>query len=102
MSPYCLLRRADSVHTIAVVLLDHVAGHGHRRIAQRLRRPATTVRGWLRRAAARATFWRHHDVIYAYQLSPDADPSLPQATEPAEALDILGEAARVAQERHAD
>ncbi|MFD7169940.1 hypothetical protein [Streptomyces violascens] len=56
----------------------------------------------LRRAAARAAFWRRHGVIYAYRLSPDTGPFLPRATELAEALDILGEAARVAQERHAD
>lgn len=80
LPPYCLLRRADSVHTIAAALLDHVAGHGHRRIAERLHRPATTD---------------------AYSLTPDAGPFEPQAAELAEALDVLGEAARVAQERHA-
>ncbi|MEV8530135.1 hypothetical protein AB0451_39690 [Streptomyces sp. NPDC052000] len=99
--PYCLLRRADSVHTIAAALLDHVAGYGHRRIAERLHRPAATVRGWLRRARTRAAFWSRHGMIYAYRLTPDAGPFQPRATEPAEALDALGEAARVAQKQHA-
>ncbi|WP_239516929.1 MULTISPECIES: DUF6431 domain-containing protein [unclassified Streptomyces] len=78
LPPFCLLRRADSVHTIAAALLDHVAGHGHRSIAERLHRPAATVRGWLRRATARAAFWRRHGVIYAYLLTPDAGPFPPR------------------------
>ncbi|WP_331721336.1 DUF6431 domain-containing protein [Streptomyces sp. NBC_00212] len=90
LPPYCLLRRVDSVHTIAAALLDQVAGHGHRRIAERRHRPATTVRGWLRRARARAAFWSRHGMIYAYRLTPDAGPFQPRATELAEALDVLG------------
>ncbi|MGP4013795.1 hypothetical protein [Streptomyces sp. 4N124] len=101
LPPYCLLRRADSVHVIATALLDHIAGRGHRRIAERLRRPAATVRGWLRRASARAAFWRRYGVIHACHLAPDAGPFPPRATELAEALDALGEAARVGQEQHA-
>ncbi|WP_159047994.1 DUF6431 domain-containing protein [Streptomyces sp. WM6378] len=102
LPPYCLLRRADSVHTITAALLDHVAGHSHRRIAERLHRPAATVRGWLRRATARAAFWRRHGMIYAYHLTPDAGPLQPRATELAEALDVLGKAGRAAQEQNAD
>ncbi|MFD9633109.1 DUF6431 domain-containing protein [Streptomyces violascens] len=100
LPPYCLLRRADSVHTVAPALLDHAAGDGHRRIAERLHRPAATVRGWLRRASERAAFWRRHGVIYAYHLTPDAGPFPPRATALAEALDALGEAARLGQAQH--
>lgn len=49
-----LPRRADGIRVIGKALLEHVAGHGHRPIAARLRRPAATVRGWIRAFAARA------------------------------------------------
>lgn len=44
-----LLRRADEVTVIGAALLAKAGGCGHRRIATRLGRPASTVRGWLRR-----------------------------------------------------
>ncbi|MFD9822593.1 hypothetical protein [Streptomyces violascens] len=89
------------VHTSMAALLDHIAGHGHRPIAERLHRPAATVRGRLRRATAVAAFWRRRSVIYASRLDPDAGPFRPRTTALAEALGALGEAARVGQERHA-
>lgn len=47
----CLLRRADAVTVIGAALLAKATGVGHRRIAADLARPASTVRGWLRRMA---------------------------------------------------
>jgi hypothetical protein len=44
-----LLRRVDAASVIGRALMDAAAGAGHRRIAGRLARPASTVRGWLRR-----------------------------------------------------
>jgi hypothetical protein len=44
-----LLRRADAVTVIGVALLAKASGRGHRRVAELVGRPATTVRGWLRR-----------------------------------------------------
>ena len=44
----CLLRRADGVEVIGAALAAKAAGAGHRPIAARLGRPASTVRGWLR------------------------------------------------------
>ncbi|KOU36439.1 hypothetical protein [Streptomyces sp. WM6378] len=41
-------------------------------------------------------------MLYAYHLTPDAGPFPPRDTDLAEALDVLVEAARVAQEQHAD
>jgi hypothetical protein len=49
-----LSRRADVVEVIGAALEMKAIGAGHRTIAGRLGRPATTVRGWLRRFAARA------------------------------------------------
>lgn len=48
-----LARRADTVAVIGAALAAKAAGIGHRRIAAWLGRPAETVRGWLRRFAAR-------------------------------------------------
>jgi hypothetical protein len=44
-----LLRRADAVTVIGVALLAKAGGCGHRRVADRVGRPSSTVRGWLRR-----------------------------------------------------
>lgn len=49
-----LLRRADTVEVIGAALGSAAAGRGHRRIAERLGRPPSTVRGWLRRFRGRA------------------------------------------------
>lgn len=47
-----LLRRADASTVIGAALLAKAGGAGHRRIAAVLGRPASTVRGWLRRIAS--------------------------------------------------
>ena len=47
-----LLRRADTITVIGAALLAKAAGAGHRSIAAGLGRPASTVRGWLRRLVA--------------------------------------------------
>jgi len=47
-------RRLDAAPVIAAALELAAAGRGHRPIAASLLLPATTVRGWLRRARARA------------------------------------------------
>jgi hypothetical protein len=44
-----LLRRADAVAVIGAALLAKASGCGHRRAAARVGRPASTVRGWMRR-----------------------------------------------------
>lgn len=49
-----LARRADGVTVIGAALVGKAAGAGHRRIAAELGVAESTVRGWLRRFAARA------------------------------------------------
>jgi hypothetical protein len=51
---WCLLRRADEAGVIGAALEAAAAGGGHRSVARALGRPASTVRGWLRRFAGRA------------------------------------------------
>jgi hypothetical protein len=48
-----LLRRGYAAQTIWNALMLRSHGWGHRRIAENLGTPATTVRGWLRRVAVR-------------------------------------------------
>ena len=48
-----LLRRAYAADVIGAAVTARAGGAGHRRAGQRLRVPAATVRGWLRRLAAR-------------------------------------------------
>jgi hypothetical protein len=57
LSVACLLRRADGVDVIGAALRWKAAGAGHRPIADRLGRPAATVRGWLR------AFGRHAEAV---------------------------------------
>ncbi|MDQ2897634.1 MAG: DUF6431 domain-containing protein, partial [Actinomycetota bacterium] len=47
-------RRRDGAEVIGQALLAKANGDGHRTIARRLRRPPSTVRGWLRAGARRA------------------------------------------------
>ncbi|MFE7421053.1 helix-turn-helix domain-containing protein [Rhodococcus sp. NPDC057529] len=49
-----LLRRAYLAELVWAALVARARGSGHRPIAQRLGIPGSTVRGWLRAAAARA------------------------------------------------
>jgi len=60
-----LLRRADAVAVIGAGLVARAAGHGHRRVATWLGVPAATVRGWLRRMAARVESVRVHFTVVA-------------------------------------
>ena len=60
-----LLRRADAVEVIGAALMARAAGLGHRRIAAWLGVPAGTVRGWLRRWAARLEAVRVHFTVVA-------------------------------------
>jgi len=70
-----LARRADSVAVIGAALAGAAAGLGCRTIAVRVGRAAATVRGWLRRFAARAEALRSAFTVLACAL--DADPLLP-------------------------
>lgn len=78
-----LARRADAVLVIGSALMQAAAGLGHRKIAERLGRPASTVRGWLRRFTARAGPLRSAFTTVLCQLDPD--PGLPAPAGPATA-----------------
>ena len=72
---WCLARRADAGEVIGLALEAKAAGAGHRVIAARLGRPASTVRGWLRAFTARAGQVRSVFTMLAAGLV--TDPPLP-------------------------
>lgn len=94
----CLLRRADAAAVIGAALEKNAAGAGHRSIARELKRPAQTVRGWLRRFAVRAEPVRAFFTVLVAVTAPD--PVMPAASRGAvaDAVSALaGAAAAVAQ-----
>jgi hypothetical protein len=66
-----LVRRADLVEVIGAALVAKAAGLGCRSIAARLGRPPDTVRGWLRRFAARARAVRVAFTVLLVDTAPD-------------------------------
>jgi hypothetical protein len=94
---WCLLRRADAADVIGAALEAAAGGDGHRKIAGRLGRAASTVRGWLRRFAGRAEQVRVFFTVLLARTAPD--PVMPAgAAGPAAAAvsAIAGAAAAVA------
>jgi Homeodomain-like domain len=93
-----LSRRADTVEVIGAALEAKACGLGHRRIAERLDRPASTVRGWLRRFASRAAVVAGVFTSLVVALADDPDPVLP-APSPSPVADavaaVIGAAAAV-------
>lgn len=94
-----LLRRRDSVEVIGAALLANQAGAGHRRISAEVGVPATTVRGWLRRFAAKAEFLRSQFMALAHVLDRDLGRVEPQGSVIADALAAIGVAAAAAVRR---
>jgi hypothetical protein len=89
-----LLRRQDEVAVIGAAIEAHVAGEGHRPIAERLGVPAGTVRGWLRRFALRAELIRELFTRCAVVLDPELGPIVPAGSVVADALEAVAVAGR--------
>ena len=68
---WCLLRRADAAAVIGAALEAAADGDGHRKIAVLVGRPASTVRGWLRRFAGRAEEVRVFFTVLLARTGPD-------------------------------
>jgi hypothetical protein len=94
-----LLRRADEVSVIGSALLAKASGAGHRVIAAALGRPASTVRGWLRRFTAGAEAVRVVFTGLLHVLDPQAGPVPPAGSGFADALEALGRAGSAAVRR---
>lgn len=93
---WCLARRADAGEVIGLALEAKAAGAGHRVIAERLGRPASTVRGWLRAFAARAEQVRSVFTALAASLVPDPPLPVPAGSPVADAVAAVAAAAAAA------
>lgn len=91
-----LLRRVDAVEVIGRALMAKASGSGHRRIAEQLGRPPSTVRGWLRRFVAVAARVAAHFTAWAHALDPNLGPVSPAGGVLADAVEAVGVAARAA------
>jgi hypothetical protein len=94
-----LARRADAAVVIGSALLAKATGVGHRPIAVRLGRPASTVRGWLRRFTIRAEEVRVLFTVLLHALDAQAAALAPMGSVFADALDALGRAAAAGMRR---
>lgn len=65
-----LVRRRDEVEVIGGALVAMVAGRGHRRVAEDIGLPASTVRGWRRAFVAGAEATRARFTRWAHALDP--------------------------------
>ena len=94
LADLCLLRRQDEVEVIGAAVEAHVAGEGHRPIAERLGVPAGTVRGWLRRYAVNAEAIRALFTRSAVVLDPMLGPIMAAGSVAADALEAIAVAGR--------
>lgn len=95
--PACWLpRRADAVAVIGAALLAKAGGAGYRVIAAALGRPASTVRGWLRRFTARAEEVRVLFSGLLHALDPQAPPLPATGSSFADVVEVIGRAAEAA------
>ena len=89
-----LWRRRDEVGVIGSALVAHAGGDGHRRIAERLGVPASTVRGWLRRFRSRAEAIAAFFTRWALALAPGSDPPERTGSGVSDAVEAVGVAIR--------
>jgi hypothetical protein len=86
-------RRADGVDVVGAALLDRAQGVGYGRIAARVGRPTSTVRGWLSRLASNAERVRVAFTLLRHRVDDDAGPLLPAGSVFADAVAAIGAAA---------
>lgn len=91
-----LARRVDTGAVVGAALAQAATGAGHRKAAERVGRPASTVRGWLRRFRAVAVRAAAFFAAWAQRLDPMARPVTPTGSVMADALEAMGVAARAA------
>ncbi len=96
LADVALARRVDAVVVVGRALTAAAAGAGHRKVAEELGRPASTVRGWLRRFVAAAARVAAHFTAWAQRLDPMLGPVAPGGGVLVDAVEAIGRAARAA------
>jgi Domain of unknown function (DUF6431)/Helix-turn-helix domain len=91
-----LARRVDTVAVIGAALRCAAAGGGYGKAAELVGRPASTVRGWLRRFRAVAARVAALFMAWAHRLDPMLGPVGPAGSLVADAVEAIGVAARAA------
>lgn len=99
MAVSCLVRRADGAEVIGAALAAKATGVGHRRLAARLGRPASTVRGWLRAFSGNADRVGRLFAGLLVELDPLAGPIAPRGSGVADAVEVIGVVAAAARRR---
>lgn len=94
-----LVRRADAAEVIGAALRAKASGEGHRPIAARLCRPASTVRGWLRAFAGNAEGVRALCTALLVELDPLTAGLEPAGSVFADAVEAIGACAAAARRR---
>jgi len=92
-----LVRRVDTAEVIGSALAyAATSGVGHRRVAERVGRPASTVRDWLARFRDVAVRVAAHFAAWANHFDPMLAPIGPAGSPVADAVEAVGVAARAA------
>jgi hypothetical protein len=99
---FVLARRLDLAEVIGAALAAKASGTGARVIAARLGRPVDTVRGWLRRFAARAEQIRTYFTVLLVETAVDPVPPAPAASGFADAVSAVAGAWHAATTRWPD
>ena len=90
---------ADAVEVIGAALRGKARGQGHRPIAARLGRPASTVRGWLRAFAENAEAVRARCTGLLVELDSLTAPLEPAGSVFADAVEVVGACAAATRRR---
>jgi hypothetical protein len=95
LADVCLLRRRDAVEVIGAAVLA-ATGAGYRRVAERLGRPAETVRDWLARFRSRAELVAAHFWRWVRALDGAVLPSVAGGAALVDAVEAIGVCTRAA------
>ncbi len=91
-----LARRVDVVAVIGSALLAAAGGVGHRRVAEAVGRPVSTVRGWLRRFRLVAVRVAAHFTSWGCAFDPNLAAIGPAGSVLGDAVEAMGVAGRAA------